>query len=185
MLDLDVIAELFAGEEAWVVGGAVRDELLGRDPPSTSTSPAASPSAPPARSLARAGDAVFPLNEQFGAWRVLLDRSRTVDFSPLRGGSIEDDLAARDFTVNAIARPVAGGEYVDPFGGRGDVERGVLRAVSRRRVRPRPAPAAARRPARGRARLPARSAGGGADAGEGRAARHGPRASGSSRSCGA
>ena len=77
-----------------------------------------------------AGDAVFPLNEEFGAWRVLLDRSRTVDFSPLRGGSIDGDLAARDFTVNAIARPVVGGEYVDPFGGRDDVERGVLRAVS-------------------------------------------------------
>ena len=61
---------------------------------------------------------------------MLLDRSRTVDFSPLRGGSIDDDLAARDFTVNAIAQPVTGGEYVDPFGGRADVERGVLRAVS-------------------------------------------------------
>jgi hypothetical protein len=129
MLDLDVIAELFAGEDAWVVGGAVRDDLLGRT--ALDVDVACSDPERAARALvALAGDAVFPLNEEFGAWRVLLDRSRTVDFSPLRGGSIDGDLAARDFTVNAIARPVIGGEYVDPFGGRADVERGVLRAVS-------------------------------------------------------
>ena len=129
MLSLDVIAEVFASEDAWVVGGAVRDELLGRttlDVDVACRDPERS-----ARALvARVGEAVFPLNEEFGAWRVLLDRSTTVDFSPLRGSSIDDDLAARDFTVNAIARPVTGGEYVDPFGGRADVERGALRAVS-------------------------------------------------------
>ena len=129
MLSLDVIAELFTGEEAWVVGGAVRDDLLGRT--ALDVDVACRDPERAARALvARAGDAVFPLNEEFGAWRVLLDRSRTVDFSPLRGGSIDDDLSARDFTVNAIARPVIGGEYVDPFGGRADVELGVLRAVS-------------------------------------------------------
>ena len=129
MLSLEVIAELFAGEDAWVVGGAVRDDLLGRT--ALDVDVACRDPERAARALVtRAGDAVFPLNEEFGAWRVLLDRSRTVDFSPLRGGSIDDDLAARDFTVNAIARPVTGGEDVDPFGGRADVERGVLRAVS-------------------------------------------------------
>jgi hypothetical protein len=129
MLSLEVIAELFAGEDAWVVGGAVRDDLLGRT--ALDVDVACRDPERAARALVtRTGDAVFPLNEEFGAWRVLLDRSRTVDFSPLRGGSIDDDLAARDFTVNAIARPVTGGEDVDPFGGRADVERGVLRAVS-------------------------------------------------------
>ena len=53
---------------------------------------------------------------------------RTVDFTPLPG-SIEDDLATRDFTINAIARPLAGGEPVDPFGGRADLEARRLRAV--------------------------------------------------------
>jgi Poly A polymerase head domain len=129
MLRLDVIAELFAGEDAWVVGGAVRDDLLGRT--ALDVDVACRDPERAARALVtRTGDAVFPLNEEFGAWRVLLDRSRTVDFSPLRGGSIDDDLAARDFTVNAIARPVTGGGDVDPFGGRADVGRGVLRAVS-------------------------------------------------------
>jgi hypothetical protein len=60
----------------------------------------------------------------------VLDRSRTVDFSPLRDGSIDADLAARDFTANAIALPVRGEDYVDPFGGRADIERRALRTVS-------------------------------------------------------
>ena len=130
MLSLDVIAEVFAGEDAWVVGGAVRDDLLGRRPALDVDVACREPERAARALLARAGDAVFPLNEEFGAWRVVLDRSRTVDFSPIRGGSIEDDLAGRDFTVNAIARPVAGGEDVDPFGGRDDAARSVLRTVS-------------------------------------------------------
>src|SRR4029450_4099424 len=40
-----------------------------------------------------------------------------------------DDLATRDFTINAVARPLGGGEPADPFGGLGDLERRVLRAV--------------------------------------------------------
>src|SRR5205085_8811762 len=53
----------------------------------------------------------------------------TVDFTPLRG-TIEGDLATRDFTVNALARPLAGGEIVDPSGGLDDVTLRSLRAVT-------------------------------------------------------
>ena len=48
----------------------------------------------------------------------------------LRAGTIEDDLRARDFTVNAIAIPLHGGEPIDPTGGVADAERRVLRATS-------------------------------------------------------
>jgi tRNA nucleotidyltransferase (CCA-adding enzyme) len=43
--------------------------------------------------------------------------------------SIEDDMARRDFTVNAIARRLETGELVDPFGGAEDLKNGVLRTV--------------------------------------------------------
>src|SRR6266540_4127022 len=43
--------------------------------------------------------------------------------------SIEDDMARRDFTVNAIARRLETNELVDPFGGADDLKRGVLRTV--------------------------------------------------------
>src|SRR5262245_23958946 len=98
----DVVAQVLAGEEAWVVGGAIRDELLGR--PVLALDVVCAEPERAARALIRrvGGDGVFPLSEQFGAWRVVLDRSRTVDFAPLQGGSIEADLALRDFTVDAI-----------------------------------------------------------------------------------
>jgi tRNA nucleotidyltransferase/poly(A) polymerase len=72
---------------------------------------------------------VFPLSERHGAWRVALDGGRTVDFTPLRDG-IEADLATRDFTINAIAQPLAGGDPVDPYGGVLDLEQRVIRAVA-------------------------------------------------------
>ena len=47
--------------------------------------------------------------------------------NPLRGATIESDLALRDFTVNAIAEPLAGGELIDPLGGLADLAAGRLR----------------------------------------------------------
>ena len=111
-------------EEAWVVGGAVRDELLGRPVVDLDVA-----FRDPEGAARRYGGPVFPLSERHGAWRVALGGGRTVDFTPLRDG-IETDLATRDFTINAIARPLVGGEAVDPFEGRLDLERRVLRAVS-------------------------------------------------------
>jgi poly(A) polymerase-like protein len=122
------VEEVLRGEEAWIVGGAIRDRLLGR--PIVDLDVACREPEAAARAFARGGGgAPFPLSERWGAWRVALDAGRTVDFTLLRGG-IEDDLGTRDFTVNAIAEPVAGGELLDPFGGRRDLEARVLRAVS-------------------------------------------------------
>jgi tRNA nucleotidyltransferase/poly(A) polymerase len=122
-----LVEELLAGQEAWIVGGAVRDELLGR--PLVDLDVACREPEAAARAYARrAGGAPFPLSERHGAWRVALEGGRTVDFTPLRGG-IEGDLATRDFTINAIAVPVGGGEPMDPTGGRDDLALGVLRAV--------------------------------------------------------
>jgi putative nucleotidyltransferase with HDIG domain len=84
-----------------------------------------------ARELARElRGPVFRLSEAFGAWRVVDRRSGHVyDFAPLQGATIEDDLRKRDFTVNAMARPRAGGELIDPLGGRADIESRTLRVI--------------------------------------------------------
>ena len=116
-------------EEAWVVGGAIRDELLGR--PVLDLDVACLEPERAARTYARRnGGAVFPLSAQHGGWRIAFDDGRTLDFTPLQGGSIESDLATRDFTINAIAEPLRGGEPVDPHGGRDDLGARLLRAVS-------------------------------------------------------
>ncbi|MDQ2980919.1 MAG: hypothetical protein M3R26_01150 [Actinomycetota bacterium] len=124
---LEGAQKVLAGEEAWVVGGAVRDELLGRE--LVDLDIACREPERAARAYAKgSGGAPFPLSERHGAWRVALPNGRTVDFTPLPG-SIEDDLATRDFTINAIARPLAGGGPVDPFGGQADLGERRLRAV--------------------------------------------------------
>ena len=122
--------QALAGREAWVVGGTLRDELLGRPTVDVDVAVAGDPEEA-ARAVAESvRGPVFRLSEAFGAWRVIDRRGgRTIDFSPLQGESIEADLAQRDFTINAMARPVAGGELIDPHGGRADLDAGVLRVL--------------------------------------------------------
>jgi poly(A) polymerase len=125
--------EALAGRPAWLVGGAVRDRLLERPTDDLDLVVDADVGGA-ARTLARAvrGPA-FELSDEFGAWRVLAgDRSWQADLSPLRGGSLEADLALRDFTVNAIAEPLAGGERIDPHDGASDLAARRLRAVGPR-----------------------------------------------------
>jgi hypothetical protein len=122
------VEELFAGEEAWVVGGAVRDQALDR--PIVDLDVALENPERAARKFAkRSGGVPFPLSERHGAWRVALDGGRTVDFTPLPDG-IENDLATRDFTINAIAERVGTeGKSVDPYNGYGDLFAKRIRVV--------------------------------------------------------
>jgi putative nucleotidyltransferase with HDIG domain len=126
------LREAFAAEgiEAWLVGGVVRDALLGR-PLSDIDLAVEGDAEAAARTASRAlGGPRFPLSEEFGAWRVL-SRARDVacDVSPLQGETVEQDLARRDFSLNAVAVRLGGGEPVDPFGGLADARAGVLRVL--------------------------------------------------------
>ena len=123
------LAGAVAGQDAYVVGGSVRDELLGR--PVVDVDVACRDPRKAARAYARAaGGAWFALSDRHGAWRVAFRGSeRTVDFTPL-DGSIADNLRTRDFTVNGIARPLGSTDYIDPLNGRADLEAGLVRAVS-------------------------------------------------------
>ena len=123
------VREILSGEDAWIVGGAVRDELLLR--PVLDVDVACSDPRDAAHRFARRfGGAVFPLSERHGAWRVVADGiDETVDFTPLEDG-LDADLATRDFTLNAIAESVETGVPHDPYDGRGDLRAGVVRAVA-------------------------------------------------------
>jgi hypothetical protein len=125
----DRVREVLSGEEAWIVGGAVRDLLLGR--PIVDLDVACRNPRDAAHRFARKfGGAVFPLSERHGAWRVATEgAAQTVDFTPLPDG-IEADLASRDFTFNAIAVQVEDSDRCDPYEGQADLEAGVVRAVS-------------------------------------------------------
>ena len=126
------------GAEAYVVGGFLRDALLGR--PSRDLDLAVSGDADAlARRLADTlNGAYVPLDQEHGVFRVVLAERRgpvaVVDLSRLRG-DIGRDLAERDFTVDAMAVPLAGFrpdgdlDVIDPFGGREDLRRRIIRMV--------------------------------------------------------
>lgn len=133
----DPLATLAAiAPDVWLVGGALRDELLGRETRDYDVVLAAGEQTIPeaARALARAEHgSAFALSDAFGAWRVVENRHRwQVDLMPLEGATIEDDLGRRDLTINAIARSLGTGTIADPTGGRDDLAAGRLRAVSPR-----------------------------------------------------
>jgi putative nucleotidyltransferase with HDIG domain len=113
-----------------VVGGALRDELLGREVTDIDIAVDGDPAAAARAKAAELRGPVFRLSEAFGAWRVVDRKSgRVYDFAPLQGATIEEDLAKRDFTVNAMARSSEGGELIDPLGGRADIESRTLRVL--------------------------------------------------------
>jgi poly(A) polymerase len=133
---LEIVRSALEGRCAWLVGGAVRDRLLGRPGADLDVVLDGDPGES-ARAIAQAAKsagapaACFALSEEFGAWRVVArDGAWQVDVEAMRGDSLEADLRSRDFTVNAIAEPLDGGEPLDPLGGLGDLHAGRLRMAS-------------------------------------------------------
>jgi putative nucleotidyltransferase with HDIG domain len=126
---------LGARDDAWFVGGAIRDALFGREVRHVDFVVGSDEQAL-ARGIGRmVGGPAFPLSEEFEAWRVMAAGGEWhVDVVRMRGDRIEADLALRDFTVNAIASPAADvrAPLLDPHGGQQDVERKLLRVVSQR-----------------------------------------------------
>ena len=118
--------------EAWIVGGAIRDALLGKGVFDADLAIEPGREEAAARAIARvAGGFAFALSTEHATWRAVSSSDGWhVDVAALRAETIEADLRARDFTVNAIATPLAGGEPIDPTGGLADAENRLLRATS-------------------------------------------------------
>jgi tRNA nucleotidyltransferase (CCA-adding enzyme) len=144
------------GLDAYLVGGAVRDELLGLESkdadflvPGVDTEALRAALAPhgrvedlvvaerlvgvrlhprdrAVRELAPAGIEFAPPRKEVSTGPGRHDFEIVADASL----SVEDDMRRRDFTVNAMARRLSDGAIVDPLGGRSDLERRVLRSVS-------------------------------------------------------
>jgi tRNA nucleotidyltransferase/poly(A) polymerase len=111
--------------DAFIVGGAIRDLLLGGDPADVDVAchdPLACARAISPRVI-RLGKA-----EHLTAYRIVTGE-HVYDFAPLLDHSIDRDLARRDFTVNAMAIPLDRDALLDPHGGRRDVETRTVRMV--------------------------------------------------------
>src|SRR3984957_7228967 len=133
------------GKRAWIVGGCVRDLLLGRVAADWDVATDARP-----KELLSIFPRAIPTGIEHGTVTVV-QRGQHYEVTTLRGeGTYTDgrrpdwvefvdditaDLARRDFTVNAMALDPVDGQLIDPFDGQGDLGRGVLRAVGDAKAR--------------------------------------------------
>ena len=127
-----------AGFETWCVGGAVRDALLGRPSLDWDLATAATP-----QDMQRLFRRTVPVGIEFGTVGVVDRQGIMHEVTTFRkdvdtdgrhavvafGASLDEDLARRDFTINAIAYSPSQRRLHDPFDGQGDLERRVVRAV--------------------------------------------------------
>jgi tRNA nucleotidyltransferase (CCA-adding enzyme) len=133
-----------AGYETWCVGGAVRDNLLGLPNKDFDLATAATPDI-----VRRQFRRTVPIGIEHGTIAVLDDEANAHEVTAFRrdvrtdgrhavvefGVSLDDDLARRDFTINAIAYHPLRHEWRDPHGGAADLAAGVVRAVGEPRQR--------------------------------------------------
>jgi poly(A) polymerase len=131
---LDKVRAALPDVELYLVGGAVRDAMLGR----LSLDLDFAAPANGIRLARRVADVlkadVFPLDDERDTGRVIVtlaDGSREkLDFATYRGDSLEEDLHNRDFTVNALAVDLRTMSLLDPLGGAADLRAKKLRACS-------------------------------------------------------
>ncbi|MBN1991646.1 MAG: CCA tRNA nucleotidyltransferase [Anaerolineae bacterium] len=125
--------------EIYLVGGAVRDLLLGRESIFDLDFAVPADGLRIARQVANALHAAFyPLDPERGTGRVVYEtpgrygpEKRYLDFAAFRGPTLVDDLADRDFTINAMALSLIGPpQLIDPWQGRRALEMGQIQAVS-------------------------------------------------------
>jgi hypothetical protein len=112
--------------DCFVVGGAIRDLVLGGDPADVDVA-----CLDPLACAQRVSRRVIRLGtgEHLSAYRVVAG-DHVYDFAELLEHDIAPDLARRDFTINAMAVPLGGdGALIDPHGGRGDLSRRLVRTV--------------------------------------------------------
>ena len=127
-----------AGFETWCVGGAIRDNLLGTENHDFDLTTAAPP-----QEVQRLFKRTVPVGVEHGTVAVVDAKNRPHEVTTFRkdirtdgrhavvefGVSLMDDLARRDFTINAIAYHPLRHEWRDPFNGRADLDKKVIRSV--------------------------------------------------------
>lgn len=120
-----------SGNEIYLVGGSVRDAILGRKTYDNDIIVADEDAKVFAQNLANTLDAVYiPLDEENKIYRLVMrDKINYIDITNPIENSLEKDLTRRDFTINAIALNINTGKIIDTTGGEDDLKNGIIRMV--------------------------------------------------------
>jgi len=114
---------------SYLVGGTIRDLLLKKEIKDLDFAINANTIELAKVFSKTVGGSFVLLDENFSIGRVVKNNV-TIDFSQLRGDSIETDLSERDFTINAMAVPLSMDRIIDPFEGMRDIKNKIIRIVS-------------------------------------------------------
>lgn len=126
---INFLKEKKLSENAYLVGGSVRDLLLRRDLRDLDFSIKGNP-LELAKEFSKKTEGTFVLLDEVFSIGRIVKNNITIDFSELRGGSIESDLSERDFTINAIALTLSLERIIDPFEGLKDIENKLIRMIN-------------------------------------------------------
>ncbi|MFH1984705.1 MAG: hypothetical protein ABIL58_22925 [Pseudomonadota bacterium] len=117
----------------YLVGGTVRDLLLGRPAADHDIATGLDPAGLAAEMARRTGGRVVVFKKaDFAVYRVVSPQDGVFDISAIYGQSLETDLGNRDFTINAMALEPVAGRIIDPLGGEKDLRAGRIHIASPR-----------------------------------------------------
>ena len=119
-----------AGADAYVVGGSIRDILLGRSPTDYDIAVPGSPAKFAAQIAAKTGGHLVEIGKAGRQILRVVSPQHFVDAAPLSGPTIDSDLNKRDFTIDAMAYHLSSGKIIDPLNGRTDLSLKQVRMVS-------------------------------------------------------
>ena len=133
-----ILKEIKFSEGAYLVGGTVRDMVIGRDPVDIDIAVSCDTERFATDLSKKIDGSLFPLDKERRVYRITVKKRKfpscCFDISPIRGGDIYIDLSLRDFTVDAMAMSITddSADIIDPYNGKSDIKGKCIRAISRK-----------------------------------------------------
>ncbi|MCS7150472.1 MAG: HD domain-containing protein [Caldimicrobium sp.] len=132
------LRELSGYEDVYIVGGALRDFFFDKKVVDLDLTIKGEPQRISQFLAQRTGYTPVTLSEEFGIFRLSKDK-HNIDITPYKGGTIEEDLAERDFTMNSLALPLSNlfeGPFCiyDPLGGYKDLKSSIIRTIGEKNL---------------------------------------------------
>ena len=114
----------------YLVGGSLRDRILNRPSNDHDFAVPGNARASAEKVAAELGSRVIEIGKEDRAVYRVISGDKVLDFSPIHGETIEDDLKRRDFTVNGLGFDLSSESLIDPVGGLDDIRSKTIRLIS-------------------------------------------------------